>query len=93
MYEFTSIAVTRDVDHEADRLAREREAGRQRKLEANERQKLELELARQRKQQAENKTYNSLFDAQKQERREKEAARTSTDDPKDENYDSEEDFM
>lgn len=88
------FAVEREVDHEADRIIRQQEIGRQRKLDANERKRIEAELAKKRKQEAEAKDYNTLFAAQAQHQKEKLAAGSGSDaEKKDGDFDSDEDFM
>lgn len=85
----------REVDHEADRIIREKEIGRQRKLDATERKKIEAELAKQRKAEAEARNYETLFAAQEQERKERKAAAggDSEEEKKEDDFDSDEDFM
>lgn len=87
--------VEREVDHEADRIIRQQEIGKQRKLEANERRRIEAEFAKKRKAEAEARDYNSLFAAQAQHQKEKLAAgSTSEEENKREgDFDSDEDFM
>lgn len=87
--------VERQVDHEADRIIRQQEIGKQRKLEANERKRIEAELAKKRKQEAEARDYNSLFAAQEQYKKEKAAADGygSETEKKEGDFDSDEDFM
>ena len=83
------------MDHEADRNLREREAGRLRKAEAIERKKIETELARQRRQEADERSYSNLFVAQVQQRKEKLAAASASviDTKEGEGFDSDDDFM
>lgn len=87
-----AVIVEKIVDHEGDKILREKEAGRLRKLEANERKKQELELARIRKAEAEGKSYATLFKAQEIDKKEKQAAGKGSDGEED-GFDSDEDFM
>ena len=72
--------------------------GKQRKLEAHERKKVEADLARQRKQEAESRSYTTLFAAQEQDRKERLAAGESSEDEakaekQEGDFDSDDDFM
>ncbi|KAM0751147.1 cytoplasmic protein [Meredithblackwellia eburnea MCA 4105] len=78
-----------EVDHEAELIARQKEEGKKKRLEANERKNSDLELARQRKQQAEDRGYVSLIKKQEEEDEDEEWERKQ----KVGDYDPDEDFM
>ncbi|KAK9899429.1 coiled-coil domain-containing protein 25 [Cystobasidium minutum MCA 4210] len=85
--------VEREVDHEADRIERERAANKIRVKQANERKKLEAEQLKARKQAAEARSYDTLFAAQQQEKKEREQAGSSDGEDKDDQWNSDDDFM
>lgn len=78
-------------------MAREKELGRIRKNEAEKRRKEEAELAQKRKADADAKSYNTLWKAQEDERKERLAAGHSDEDDikrkGEDDFDSDEDFM
>lgn len=81
------------MDHEGDRIEREKALHRIRVKEANERKKAEAELLKAWKQAAEAKSYDTLFTAQQQEKRERQQAKGSDDEEQDDAWNSDDDFM
>lgn len=86
-------SVERQVDHEGDRIEREKEVHRLRVKEANERKKAESEILKARKQAADAKSYETLFAAQQQDKKERQQAKGSDEEDQGETWNSDDDFM
>lgn len=90
----TTFSVERQVDHEGDKIEREKEIHRIRVKEANERKQAEAALLKARKEAAAAKSYDTLFAAQQQEKKERQQAKGSNDeDEEGEAWNSDDDFM